>query len=183
MKQAETEPKPVPKKNPAHTCTPKMTNQVNERQPRGVEERPKHITPRTTHRKTSQGRESQAQDAPRPSTQWKKKVRKTETCPQAHNVSQSKGTKAREAEDRPKAHKVEQPSKTEAKKGKRDRPKAHNIYHPNGKEPADKGTQPSRDSGKTRMRRQTATKPSPSTSQEATSAAAHRADTQRGRPY
>ena len=53
--------------------------------------------------------------------------------------------KAQEAEDRPKAHKVEQPSKTEAKKGKRDRPKAHNVYHPNGKEPADKRTQPSRE--------------------------------------
>ena len=59
MRQAETEPKPVPKKEPStHTCTPKMTNQVNERQPRGVEDRPKRIMPRTTPRKTSQGRES-----------------------------------------------------------------------------------------------------------------------------
>ena len=118
MRQAETEPKPVQKKEPSthtHTCTPKMTNPVNERQPRGVEDRPKHTTPRTTHRKTSQGRGSRAQGAQRLSIQWKK-----------------------------------EPSKPEAKKGKRDMPKAHNVYYPKGKEPADKGTQPSRDSGKTR---------------------------------
>ena len=106
-RQAETEPKPVPKKEPnTHTCTPKMTNQVNERQPRGVEGRPKHITPRATPRKTSQGRESQAQGTQRPSTQWKKEVMKTEIGPQAHNDRQPKGTKAREAGDRPKAHNV-----------------------------------------------------------------------------
>ena len=128
VRQAETELKPVPKKEPStHTCTPKMTNQVNERQPREVEDRPKHITPRTTLRKTSQERESQAQGTQRPSTQWKKEVRKTEIGPQAHNDRQPKGTKAQEARDRPKAHDAEQPSNTEAKRGNRDRPKAHNV--------------------------------------------------------
>ena len=105
VRQVETEHKPVQRKEPStHTCTPKMTNQVNERQPRGVEDRPKHTTSRTTHRKTSQGRGRQAKGTQRLSTQWNNKLRKTETGPQTHNVSQPKGSKTQEEGDWPKAH-------------------------------------------------------------------------------
>ena len=123
MRQAETEPKPVQKKEPStHTCTPKMTNQVNERQPRGVEDRPKHTTPRTTHRKTSQGRESQAQCTQRLSTQWKKEARKAETGPQAPIVN-SKERKHGKRETGPRHTTSINPARRKPKRGSETSPR------------------------------------------------------------
>ena len=148
MRQVKTEPKPVQIKEPStHTCAPKVTNQANDRQPRGVEERPKHNNikkPPTGRQAREKGVRIKAHNEYQPN--GKISPGRERQAPKHTKSVNPKGRKHGKRETGPRHTTSINPTGCKPK-GEGDRPKAHNVYHPKGNEPVDKGMQPSRDSG------------------------------------